>query len=1072
MTEEIRPVAFKGVMVSSTFTDLVQHRKALIKAIDGQDLKPVVMENDSALPAINVLQSSLKMVGKAAAYVGVISHKYGQIPECPTNPAGLSLTELEFNEAQRLGRPVLLFIMGPEHVVRPADVETDPEKKRKLTAFRENAKRISPDSLVHRVYKVFNDLQEFEVAATQSVAELRRYLDTEDDDDVEEPDEDEQPLRDLIPPPPQFYAEPPYIGSHQFVGRASQLETLSDWAAAADPHPVLLFEAIGGAGKSMLTWQWTTRHATTVRPDWAGRFWYSFYEKGAVMADFCQHALAYMTERPIEDFRKKKTVELSEMLLYELRSRPWLLVLDGLERVLVAYHRFDAAQLADEEAGTTDVIARRDPCAAIRPEDDELLRKLASAAPSKLLLTSRLIPRILLNPASQPIPGVRPVRLPGLRPADAEELLRSCGVRGTSEEIQTYLQAHCDCHPLVTGVLAGLINDYLPDRGNFDAWVTDQEGGAALNLAELDLVQKRNHILRAALDALPDESRQLLSTLALLSESVDYRTLSALNPHLPPEPKEIQKPVKPEDGWDWNELPDDERKEARLAYQAASEKRRSYEEALMKRSESSALRMAPSMLLNTVRNLERRGLLQYDSNAKRYDLHPVVRGVAAGGLQQQERTRYGQRLVDFFSRETHNPYEETESLDDVRGGLHVVRTLLQMERFTEAAMAFAGPLENALAFNLEAYTSILFLIRPFFQDGWSTLPRCVEPRPANYLASSAGNALGRVGRYAEALEAHVCGLAGNLQAFELQNVIVALANISIALSRLNRVAAAQRCNVLALDLASASGDLDRLFAARLDRFRDLSTNGRIGEAEEMWSVLDPMGRKWLRSIYRPGTAEYDFARFQFFKGNLDEAQIVAAETVAQNGRNRATIRALRRLRGVWRIEQRQWELAASSLTDAVRMAREVGQVDGEAEALLALANFHLGRLVDPRLEAQQLSENTHHFTFALAELWFAIGREVRTVVLGPEGSTQHDLEQAKNHALAAYKWAWADGEPYVRRYELNKARALLDQLGAEIPNLPPYDPSKDERFPWEDEVAAVIAKLQAEKAAAPLPEEE
>ncbi len=74
-------------------------------------------------------------------------------------------------------------------------------------------------------------------------------------------------------------------------------------------------------------------------------------------------------------------------------------------------------------------------------------------------------------------------------------------------------------------------------------------------------------------------------------------------------------------------------------------------------------------------------------------------------------------------------------------------------------------------------------------------------------------------------------------------------------------------------------------------------------------------------------------------------------------------------------------------------------------------------------------------------------------------------EQAKQHARKAYEWAWADGEPYVYRYELNKARALLEQLGAEIPNLPPYDPAKDEKFPWEDDVAAAIEKLRAKKEA-------
>jgi hypothetical protein len=37
-------------MVSSTFTDLKEHRAALIEAIKGQGLTDVAMENDSAKP--------------------------------------------------------------------------------------------------------------------------------------------------------------------------------------------------------------------------------------------------------------------------------------------------------------------------------------------------------------------------------------------------------------------------------------------------------------------------------------------------------------------------------------------------------------------------------------------------------------------------------------------------------------------------------------------------------------------------------------------------------------------------------------------------------------------------------------------------------------------------------------------------------------------------------------------------------------------------------------------------------------------------------------------------------------
>jgi hypothetical protein len=693
-------------MVSSTFTDLQKHRAALINAINSEGLKAVAMENDSA-KLVDVIESSLQMVRDASAYIGLISHKYGQTPD------NLSLTELEFNEAQDQNRPILLFIMGPDHPVRPRDVETDPARIAKLNAFRERAKLMKPDSQVHRVYATFNSLEEFNTQAIHAVAGLRRHLDAQATPAPEPP-----PTRkpdDPFPRPPAFYAEPPYIGSHQFLGRQAELNVLSDWAVPADTHPVLLFEAIGGTGKSMLTWEWTTNHAMRVRTDWAGRFWYSFYERGAIMADFCSRALAYITGQPPQSFNKIKTPELAERLLHHLRDRPWLLVLDGLERVLVAYHRIDAAELRDEEANQpTDQIAERDPCTAIRPEDDDLLRALAAAAPSKLLITSRLIPRVLLNPASQPIPGVLRFSLPGLRPADAEALFRSCGITGDSQAIQSYLKSHCDCHPLVTGVLAGLINDYMPDRGNFDAWSADPAAGGQLNLAELDLVQKRNHILKSAIAGVPQKSRQLLSILALLSEAVDSATLSALSP-------------------------------------------------------------APKELANTVKDLERRGLLQYDGQSRRYDLHPVVRGIVAGGLRPEDRDNYGQRVVDHFSERPHNPYDQAETIEDLHNARHIVRTLLKMCRYQEACHAYRSDLSNALLFNLEADAEVISLLRPFFTEGWATLPKVLNERDRSYLAACAAGALAHSGEQMQSLLAYGAALAKVLPAKRLGSFVNGLA---------------------------------------------------------------------------------------------------------------------------------------------------------------------------------------------------------------------------------------------------------------------------------------------------------
>lgn len=166
------------VMVSSTFTDLQEHRSALIDAIHSHKLHANVMENDSAR-LVDVIDSSLNMVRDSAAYIGIISLKYGQVPECPRrNPDKLSITELEFNEAQRLKHPILLFIMGEGHPVKKADIEKDPEKESKLNAFRERAKKMASDSNVHRVYAEFNSPAEFNQKINSSISELRNSLDS------------------------------------------------------------------------------------------------------------------------------------------------------------------------------------------------------------------------------------------------------------------------------------------------------------------------------------------------------------------------------------------------------------------------------------------------------------------------------------------------------------------------------------------------------------------------------------------------------------------------------------------------------------------------------------------------------------------------------------------------------------------------------------------------------------------------------------------------------------------------------------------------------------------------------
>jgi tetratricopeptide (TPR) repeat protein len=166
---EVEPKLYRAIMVSSTFTDLEAHRREVIEAIHRFGFHASVMEYSGARSDADVIETSLRMVRDSAAYLCVIGHKYGQTPVDDRNPKGLSITELEFNEARRLDRPILLFLMADDHPVTKGDVEPDAKKAKKLEAFRKQAKRVEPGKAAERVYESFASKEEFAKKAIVAV---------------------------------------------------------------------------------------------------------------------------------------------------------------------------------------------------------------------------------------------------------------------------------------------------------------------------------------------------------------------------------------------------------------------------------------------------------------------------------------------------------------------------------------------------------------------------------------------------------------------------------------------------------------------------------------------------------------------------------------------------------------------------------------------------------------------------------------------------------------------------------------------------------------------------------------
>ena len=192
-------------------------------------------------------------------------------------------------------------------------------------------------------------------------------------------------------------------------------------------------------------------------------------------------------------------------------------------------------------------------------------------------------------------------------------------------------------------------------------------------------------------------------------------------------------------------------------------------------------------------------------------------------------------------------------------------------------------------------------------------------------------------------------------------------------------------------------------------------------------------------------AVLDRARFLFDQGLLTESLLAQIEEDGRQSQLRIVVREVLRLRGTWLAERGEWERAADQLGESVRMAREVGIHDAVAEARLLLAQVHLGHLNAPAQVAERMAADRGPAQLPLGLVWLAIG----------------DTERATAHALAAYRWAWADGEPYVRWFDLERARRLLEELGTEVPILSSYDPANDPELPWEADVRAFMDMLPA-----------
>ncbi|MEO0596615.1 MAG: DUF4062 domain-containing protein, partial [Chloroflexota bacterium] len=352
-------------MVSSTTKDLEKHRKEATDAVLRMRMFPLVMETLGATGG-NAISDSIKLANDADVYIGIFGKRYGYVPDdAKNNPKEISITQMEYERAIERGIPVRIFVMHDTHPSPTVGelegfIEQTEEGKKKHKALVDH---LTTEHVVH----FFKDETDLRAAIIQALALLRDEV--EDDNDEDDEDDEEADPESLLPKPPELYAKPTYSLTTTFIGRTRELNQLDAWAQSDDI--MMIVEAIGGMGKSAVTWQWV--QTQTVKK-FDGIIWWSFYESGATMGAFVRHALGYVTGTSPDDYKGRDVMANFTELQSALREGHYLLALDGLERVLVAYHRWNAAQMRGDEIGDAEAIIKdRDVRTCTDPKDKQIL---------------------------------------------------------------------------------------------------------------------------------------------------------------------------------------------------------------------------------------------------------------------------------------------------------------------------------------------------------------------------------------------------------------------------------------------------------------------------------------------------------------------------------------------------------------------------------------------------------------------------------------------------------------------------------------------------------------------------
>ncbi len=675
------------VFISSTYLDLKDYRQVAIEVVNRYKCAPLAMEFFAAQPG-EPSRICDKEVRDCDILIGIYAHRFGFVPDGQSK----SITQQEYELAKQLGKPCLCLIVQEDFSWNPKHIEND-----KYAALQKFLGQIKKENIP----AYFTTTTDFAIKLSASLhAELDKRHTATSDKQRATPTGAASNQR-LIPIAPTPFIAHPYPLPPNFTGRQAEKAMLSNWLHNAR-EPVCVLEAIGGMGKTALSWVWLQEEVLAKNAELDGVLWWSFYDEP--FESFLESLFFYLIaseakqsfaaqEGLLRRFapRNDSTIERGALadqvsLLHSiLFNHRFLLVLDGFERALRGYsgrtamyiqepfdklrdsdRRAELSQSGHAELSRSGDRRQREP---VHPQAAAFLRRLA-AGKTKTLVTTRLFPAPL-----EELAGALHRPLTGLSSHDAVRFFRSEGLAGTRAEMERAAAIYGH-HPLMLKLLSTAIKRKR-----------EKDIAAAFKLKLIDQEQPQK-ILTTSFNLLNKEEQQAATTVAVFRSGFDFAAAQALFPKI-------------------------------------NEER----------------------LWEILRGLQQLGFLFYDESQTKFDFHPILRSFLYDHLTSREQVH--QQAVVYF-KALPAPAKVVK-LNDLEPVIEYYHHLIGAGKFDEAFELYHQRLKDPIYYQLANYNLAIELLRALFPEGEDKPPRLQKEAAQAWTFNELANSYALSGQSAKAV---------------------------------------------------------------------------------------------------------------------------------------------------------------------------------------------------------------------------------------------------------------------------------------------------------------------------------